>query len=149
MPWWASRQRSAACLIAWAAGAEQPPRRPRDTRRPVNARTGTPYRGGNALYLRATATAKGYSDPRWATAQQIKELGGQVRSGEPGTHVIFFQDAQDRKPSRPPRVKCYALFHVQHADGVTLDPPVHPIDTPRQEPIPNPPGAEAVPWERW
>ena len=149
MSGWASRTRTPACLIAWAAGAEPPPRMPGDPRGPVNARTWTPCRGGNARYLRATATAKGYSDPRWATYKQIKELGGQVRRGEPGTHVIFFPDAQDREPSQPLRLKCYALFNVQQADGVTLDPPVHPIDTPRQEPISIPPGIEAVPWGRW
>ena len=46
MPWWSNRDRSAACLIAWAAWAEQPPRTPGDNSGPVNARTGTPYLGG-------------------------------------------------------------------------------------------------------
>ena len=55
-----------------------------------------------------TQTAKGYSDNRWATYKQIKDMGGQVRKGEKATHVLFYkfdddkQKAQDQ-PDRPPR----------------------------------------------
>ena len=53
-----------------------------------------------------TQTAKGYSDHRWATYKQIKDMGGQVRKGEKATHVLFYkfddetQKAQDQ-PNRP------------------------------------------------
>ena len=83
-----------------------------------------------------TQTAKGYSDNRWATYKQIKDMGGQVRKGEKATHVLFYkfddeqQKAQDqpdrpttegkaeREHPRPPMVRCYAVFNVEQADGV-------------------------------
>ena len=81
MPWWASCKRSAACLIAWVAWAEQPPMTPGDTRGPVNAHTWTPYRGGQALDVSATAHAQGDRDTRGATTAPIQE------SGAVGAHV--------------------------------------------------------------
>ena len=86
-----------------------------------------------------TQTAKGYSDNRWATYKQIKDMGGQVRKGEKATHVLFYkfddetQKAQDqpdrpttegkaeREHTRPPMVRCYAVFNVGQADGLKLE----------------------------
>ena len=86
-----------------------------------------------------TQTAKGYSDNRWATYKQIKDMGGQVRKGEKATHVLFYkfddetQKAQDqpdrpttegkaeREHTRPPMVRCYAVFNVAQADGLQLE----------------------------
>ena len=102
-------------------------------------KTDKPYRGGNSVYLSVTQTAKGYSDHRWATYKQIKDMGGQVRKGEKATHVLFYkfddetQKAQDqpdrpttegkaeREHTRPPMVRCYAVFNVAQADGLTLE----------------------------
>lgn len=67
----------------------QKPWRPGETFLPRNASTGKTYRGGNSLYLAATALERGYQDPRWATFKQIKELGGQVLAGERGTKVLY------------------------------------------------------------
>ena len=78
-----------------------------------------------------TQTAKGYSDNRWATYKQIKDMGGQVRKGEKATHVLFYKfDDEREKPqpgapdtpatspegkaekahTRPPMVRCYAVL---------------------------------------
>ena len=80
-------------------------------------------------------TAKGYSDNRWGTYKQIKELGGQVRKGEKGSHVLFYkfddeQRAREDGPrdesgkagehSRPPLVRVYTVFNVEQADGLKL-----------------------------
>ena len=74
---------------SWTPGAR---------RRPANLQTGTPYRGSNAVYLSVTQTAKGYRDHRWATYKQIHDMGGQVRTGEPATHVLLykFDDQQEK-----------------------------------------------------
>ena len=98
-----------------------------------------PYRGGNSIYLSVTQTAKGYSDNRWATYKQIKDMGGQVRKGEKATHVLFYKFDDERKKeqeqpnrpategkaerehTRPPMVRCYAVFNVEQADGLTLE----------------------------
>ena len=89
--------------------------------------------------LSVTQTAKGYGDNRWATYKQIKDMGGQVRKGEKATHVLFYkfddeqQKAQDqpdrpttegkaeREHTRPPMVRCYAVFNVAQADGLQLE----------------------------
>ena len=86
-----------------------------------------------------TQTAKGYSDNRWATYKQIKDMGGQVRKGEKATQVLFYkfddekQKVQDqparpttegkaeREHTRPPMVRCYAVFNVAQADGLKLE----------------------------
>ena len=66
-------------------------------------------------------------------------MGGQVRKGEKATHVLFYkfddetQRAQDqpdrpttegkteREHTRPPMVRCYAVFNVAQADGLKLE----------------------------
>ena len=117
----------------------QTPWTPGARRLPENIQTGTPYRGGNSVYLSVTQTAKGYSDHRWATYKQIKEMGGQVRKGEKATHVLFYKFDDEKKKAqeqpgtpttegqaekeqtRPPMVRCYAVFNVEQADGLTLE----------------------------
>ena len=120
----------------------QKPWKPGEERLPKNIQTDKPYRGGNSIYLSVTQTAKGYSDHRWATYKQIKDMGGQVRKGEKATHVLFYKfDDEQEKPqpgapgtpatspegtaekahSRPPMVRCYAVFNVEQADGLKLE----------------------------
>ena len=43
---------------------------------------------------------KGYSDHRWATYKQIKDMGGQVRKGEKATHVLFYKFDDERPGAR-------------------------------------------------
>ena len=107
----------------------QTPWTPGARRRPENIQTGTPYRGGNSVYLSVTQTAKGYRDHRWATYKQIHDMGGQVRTGEQATHVLFYKfddqqetaGAAEQDQTRPPMVRVYAVFNVEQADHVTLD----------------------------
>ena len=118
----------------------QTPWTPGARRRPENIQTGTPYRGGNSVYLSVTQTAKGYRDHRWATYKQIHDRGGQVRTGEQATHVLFykFDDQQEKAgapdtpatstagaaeqdQTRPPMVRVYAVFNVEQADHVPRD----------------------------
>lgn len=57
---------------------------------PMNPTSGRSYRGGNAIHLIATALKKGYQDPRWMTYKQASEAGWQVRGGEKGTQIEFW-----------------------------------------------------------
>lgn len=71
---------------------------------PVNPVTGNRYRGGNAIHLLASALQKGYEDPRWMTYKQAAEEGWQVRKGEKGTQIEFWdvKPGSDRtQPARP------------------------------------------------
>ena len=58
---------------------------------PFNPTTDKAYRGGNAVNLMATGLSRGYEDPRWMTYKQAAENGGQVRKGEKGTHIEFWE----------------------------------------------------------
>jgi antirestriction protein ArdC len=58
---------------------------------PMNPTTGKTYRGGNAIHLMATSLLRGYGDPRWMTYRQAAVLGWQVRKGEKGTHIEFWE----------------------------------------------------------
>ena len=117
----------------------QKPWKPGETQLPANVASERAYRGGNSLYLSVAQTAKGYSDNRWGTYKQIKELGGQVRKGEKGSHVLFYKfDDEQRaredgprdesgKPgepgeqSRPPLVRAYTVFNIEQAEGLKLE----------------------------
>ena len=128
--------------IAQGVAPWQQPWKPGERRLPKNIQTDKPYRGGNSVYLSVTQTAMGYSDHRWATYKQIKDMGGQVRKGEKATHVLFYkfdderektqagapdtpasspEGKAERESTRPPMVRCYAVFNVEQADGLTLE----------------------------
>lgn len=58
---------------------------------PENGKTGTPYRGLNLLNLTFTAMQKGYTDPRWVTFNQAKELGVSIKKGEKASTIVFYE----------------------------------------------------------
>ena len=102
-----------------------------------NGVTGRPYTGGNALYLMAKGSALGYDDPRWMTYNQAQEKGWQVRKGEKGTQVEFWQFdrvekvkgddgkwREERVKLDPPMQRLYTVFNAQQMDGVpAIQPP--------------------------
>jgi antirestriction protein ArdC len=63
---------------------------------PFNPTTERAYRGGNAIHLMATGLNRVYDDPRWMTYKQAADRGWQVRRGEKGTQIEFW----DVKPTR-------------------------------------------------
>jgi antirestriction protein ArdC len=68
---------------------------------PTSARV---YRGGNAIHLMATGLQRGYGDPRWMTYKQASDNGWQVRGGEKGTQIEYWevkQTADEAGPCRP------------------------------------------------
>ena len=110
---------------------------------PYNVRTGRTYRGGNSVYLASEASRRGFGDERWGTYRQIRELGGQVRRGERGAAILFWQferqrlardargrpvtDGQGRKVYettrlRFPRVRRYTVFNAEQANGLPKRP---------------------------
>ena len=106
---------------------------------PYNIKTGKAYRGGNSVWLASCGARRRYSDERWGTFKQIKDLGGQVRRGQRGTHVLFWQfeirklaRTREGKPllddkGQPvyetklldhPRVYRYSVFNAEQCDGL-------------------------------
>src|SRR5947209_5008588 len=57
---------------------------------PFNPTSERAYRGGNAIHLMAAALRAGYDDPRWMTYKQAADQGWQVRRGEKGTQIEFW-----------------------------------------------------------
>ena len=115
---------------------------------PLNPTTNKAYRGGNALHLMATGLRKGYADPRWMTYRQASAEGWQVRRGEKGTHIEFWEvkSTADRiRPHSPdgpdhghPSIagdpnrdntrlvhRVYTVFNARQIDGI-------PAYTPKQ-----------------
>ena len=71
---------------------------------PFNPTSERAYRGGNAIHLMATSLQRGYEDARWMTYKQAADNGWQVRRGEKGTQIEYWEvkSASDKtRPSRP------------------------------------------------
>lgn len=67
---------------------------------PRNGKTGKNYNGLNALWLYLLAENKGYTDPRWVTYQQAKDLKASVKAGEKSSNV-FYWSWYDKKTKKP------------------------------------------------
>lgn len=103
---------------------------------PRNPITDRNYRGGNAVHLMATALQRGYDDPRWMTYKQASEHGCQVRRGERGTQIEFWEvkpatkeatpresdDANGRDAGKKGETRLihrvYTVFNARQIDGV-------------------------------
>jgi antirestriction protein ArdC len=113
----------------------QKPWEPGALQLPFNPTTERTYCGGNALQLIAVSARKGYNDPRWQTYRQAQENGWQVRKGEKGSQIEFWQfdaarptgEEQDgpdspcestaREQSAPIR-RVYTVFNAKQIDGI-------------------------------
>lgn len=113
----------------WRAGVGSPGM-------PMNPTTDKAYRGGNAIHLMATGLQRGYDDPRWLTYKQAQERGWQVRRGEKGTQIEFWEVKPARNSESPtPREedgragdtkeaanrlihRVYTVFNAKQMDGI-------------------------------
>src|SRR5947208_15675456 len=73
---------------------------------PMNPTTDKAYRGGNAIHLMATALSRGYDDPRWMTYKQAADNGWQVRRGEKGTQIEFWEVKKSAGKDSSPENTC-------------------------------------------
>lgn len=95
---------------------------------PANLSTGRQYRGINTLLLNVEAMTQGYALNRWLTFQQALKLGGCVRRGETGTHIVFFKmlecdgapRAANDAPARKviPLLRSFTVFNAAQVDGL-------------------------------
>jgi antirestriction protein ArdC len=111
----------------WQAGAYE---------MPMNPTSGKPYRGGNALQLMVTAMRQGFDDPRWLTYRQAQENEWQVRKGEKGTQIEFWQfpkgNSEDLDDSRDLPAseskdkfiyRVYTVFNAVQIEGISVHTP--------------------------
>lgn len=120
------REQRAPWIKPWRAGAAPGA--------PVNAKTGRPYRGMNAMWLGMRAPDE---DPRWCTYKQALELNAQVRKGSRATTIQFWQfertekqvDEQGREHRvrvrlDRPHVFFAKVFHASQIEGLpAYEPP--------------------------
>ena len=66
--------------------------------RPANVQSGKAYRGVNVLALWVAACVAGYPTGRWGTYRQWRAVGAQVRKGERGSLVVFWNGAGAARP---------------------------------------------------
>lgn len=58
---------------------------------PLNASTNMPYHGVNVVALWASAATRLFPSGYWASYEQWRKLGAQVRKGERGSPIIFYK----------------------------------------------------------
>jgi antirestriction protein ArdC len=79
---------------------------------PVNPTTDKFYRGGNVIALMVSEIQHGFSDARWMTYRQAAEKGWQVRKGERGTRIEFWEPrAGSKDPNADDDEKHSRLIH--------------------------------------
>lgn len=109
--------------------------------RPINAASGSAYKGVNILTLWVEAEEKGYASPLWATYRQWMELGAQVRGGERSTPVVFTSlkqaepnddEKEETKLKRRRKYvsRWYNVFNVAQVDGWDRGHPAHGPEVP-------------------
>ncbi len=115
---------------------------------PTNARTGNPYTGGNRFALALTAMVAGFTSGTWATYNQWKELGAQVRKGEKAAARVIRPierkttaddtDTDQDQDEQRPRIywRASAVFNADQVEGwerPTVDedtrPPIEKAET--------------------
>src|SRR5579883_2578640 len=77
----------------------QKPWQPGALEMPLNPTSERSYRGGNAVQLMAVGVSRGYDDPRWMTYRQAQENGWQVKQGEKGTQIEYWEFPNRRSES--------------------------------------------------
>lgn len=89
---------------------------------PRNAVSNRTYSGVNILLLWIESSIHGYINPSWLTFKQAKSLGGSIKKGEKGTHIVFFTrlEKEDEKGNTVeiPMLKGFTVFNVEQCDGL-------------------------------
>lgn len=107
---------------------------------PFNPTSNNAYRGGNALQLIASGMQKGYEDPRWMTYKQAAENDWQVRKGEKGTQIEFWDvkpvkdgeenaragESGDKQAGSRFVHRVYTVFNASQIEGVPAYEPKRP-----------------------
>lgn len=111
-----------------------------------NAITGTPYTGANTVALFLDALERGFPTADYATFNQYRKAGAQVRKGERAAYVIKWVTPKNRTTAEHSTTdhtdgehverrlvpKVYAVFNAHQVDG--HDPqPVPTTDTPADQ----------------
>lgn len=87
--------------------------------RPSNAITDAPYQGVNVLALWANAMLRGFGSGYWATYDQWRKVGAQVRKAERSSMIVFYKLLAARTDDEENQARLVArAFRVFNADQV-------------------------------
>ncbi|MGH1384312.1 ArdC family protein [Kordia sp.] len=92
---------------------------------PENPTTGNQYQGVNILSLWFNQESKGFTSNEWATFNQWREAGANVRKGEKGSRIIFYKtlinsekDANGNiQEHKVPLLRTYSVFNANQVDN--------------------------------
>lgn len=89
---------------------------------PTNATTGQPYRGGNVIACWCAALDHGWDRQLWATYKQWATAGAQVRKGEHGLTLVYWdrvtrRDEDDDETFTRLVPRGFSVFNVAQVDG--------------------------------
>lgn len=105
-----------------------------DPNSPHNGSTGRHYRGFNRLYLGMVMHANGWTDPRFVTFNQCRNMGGKVVKGSKGTPVIFNSPMEKKDKATGEVVdrywvlKRFVVFNAAQVEGIEWEPLLDPVD---------------------
>lgn len=90
---------------------------------PTSLQTGKAYQGINSFILSIVGVK--YSRPLWATYKQAQALGGNVKKGEKGTHVVYAskiskEGAEGEKAQTFFFYKSFTVFNVDQCEGIEI-----------------------------
>lgn len=86
---------------------------------PRNLVTKREYSGINILLL----SLSGFSSPWWLSFKQVKAQGGNVRKGEKGSPIVFWnfvekEDLKTKKTKKIGFIKYYTIFNAEQCEGI-------------------------------
>jgi len=97
------------------------------------------YQGINVFVL----AAQQYSSPHWLTFRQCKDLGGDIRRGEKGTPVVYWNwveiEKDEETEKKIPFMRYYTVFNLAQCENipeekipVTTETAINPMDRIKQ-----------------
>ncbi len=98
---------------------------------PNNPQTKTVYKGINTISLWCESLKKGFTDSRWGTFKNIKDLGGYVRKDQKGSKVILWkprkiEEVQSDGTKQEKTIftfRIFTVFNFQQCEGLPdMDP---------------------------
>lgn len=98
-------------------------------RLPTNFVTGRQYSGFNILALQLAAQVHGYPTSLWASYQQFRSAGCQVRKGEKATQVVLWnpvkksetKDDGQKVEKTFPILRTWSVFNVAQCEGKVVE----------------------------
>lgn len=93
---------------------------------PMNPTTGNYYHGINTVFLWCVQSEQSFASNEWATYQQWKERGAQVKKGQKSSQIIYYKKVEKKEEAQSGgqdeksfynMLKSYCVFNADQVDG--------------------------------